>query len=340
MIDARGGARRSWLAMAGRCATGWRDCGGWTKLDAMANAWRYLDPAPPPPPGRPIDRMVYGLMQPILGARVLLRERRLLRSALIPVAWLAGVCALWGLLHVQDGPRSMVRHFYQTFAVLAPLPSVLLAGHYARMVVQARVCLQLPAAEPYVESLWRCLRRAIAQAILIGVAIAPATLLLGLLPLLGDPLIRVAAALWALHWIVIDAFDATRVHRPGQPPPPPRQADAGRCPWFVRALYRTAPRIPIGGGILRRFARLCDRLAHPWREEIAVVEDHPALVLGFSLTTAALLATPVLNLFFRPIVLVGAVHVLGRLDEFAGPAALPAMEPAPAAVSNMEMTTK
>ena len=42
---------------------------------------------------------------------------------------------------------------------------------------------------------------------------------------------------------------------------------------------------------------------------------------GFALATAALLAVPFLNLLFRPIVLVAATHVLGRLH---------AEEPAPA----------
>jgi hypothetical protein len=281
----------------------------------MANAWRYLAPAPPPAPGQHVDRVVYGLMQPLLGARVLFGQRQLLRSALIPVGWLAAICLGWGLLHIDQGVSSAVRHFYRTFAVLAPLPSVLLAGHYARMVVRARGCLGFPPCEPYIESLWRSARRAIAQAILIAVALAPATLLLKMVPLLGTPLVRLAAAVWALHWIVVDAFDATRVKRPGEPPGPPApEQDAGRAPWFVRGLLTTAARIPLAGRPLRWFAGACDGLARPWREEIALVEDHPLLVLGFALTTAALLATPVLNLFFRPIVLVGAVHVLGNFE--------------------------
>jgi hypothetical protein len=49
----------------------------------------------------------------------------------------------------------------------------------------------------------------------------------------------------------------------------------------------------------------------------ALVEDHPALMLGFALSTAAVLATPVLNLAFRPIVIVGASHVLGQLEAAA-----------------------
>jgi hypothetical protein len=292
----------------------------------MVNARRYLEPVPPPPPGQHVERLVYGLMQPILGARLLLHDRALFLAALVPVAWLAAFCALRVLPDVGKGPGPMVRHFYQTFAVLAPLPSVLMAGHYARLVVRARACLALPPAEPHVDPLWRSFRRAVAQAILIALAIAPATLLLHLVPLLGQPLVRVVAAVWALHWIVVDAFDGTRVRHPGQLPPLP-DAQLGRSPWFVRALTRAGHRLPVAGHLLRWFAGRCDRLARPWRDELAVVEDHPMLVLGFALTTAALLATPVLNLFFRPIVLVGAVHVLGRF-ELSAAAASPGPMPA------------
>jgi hypothetical protein len=104
----------------------------------------------------------------------------------------------------------------------------------------------------------------------------------------------------------VEAFDASRVAEP---------APAGdeRQPWFVVALSRAGERVPVVGWALRRLARFCDRLARPWRKDIAVAEAHPLLVLGFGITTAALLATPVLNLFFRPIVMVGAVHVLEQL---------------------------
>ena len=176
----------------------------------------------------------------------------------------------------------------------------------------------LAAGEARLETLWRRVRHALAQAVLIAVAIAPATVLLNQVPLLGSTLVRVTAALWALHWIVVEAFDASRV---AEPVP----AASERPPWFVRALSRVADRLPLGAWPVRRFARFCDGLARPWREDIAVVESHPLLVLGFALATAVLLATPVLNLFFRPIVLVGAVHVLGQ---FAPGDAPPEVEPA------------
>src|SRR6185295_12256335 len=116
-------------------------------------------------------------------------------------------------------------------------------------------------------------------------------------------------------WVVVEAFDAARVLRPGETL---ADLDAAalriRAPWYVRSLFRAADRTPIAGGLLRRFARLCDRLSMPWREEIALVEDHPALVLGFALSTAALLAVPVLNLAFRPIVIIAATHIIGQLE--------------------------
>jgi hypothetical protein len=275
----------------------------------------------PPPTDRWYGAIVYGLWQPLLGARLLIGQRALLRAALVPVGLLAAFCALWAtggfLLDLPGRAQPLgpvagraLRDFYKTFAVLAPLPTVLMAGHYTRLVVRTRECLQLPPAEPPRESIWRALWRAVAQAILIAVALAPATLLFRMVPLLGQTLVRVTAAAWALHWIVVDAFDGTRVTPIGAAPASVRPPHS---PWFVR-LLRGLGRVPLLGWPVRRLASLCDRLARPWHDEIAVVEQHPAVVLGFALATAALLATPVLNLFFRPIVLIGAVRVLAWLE--------------------------
>src|SRR6267143_631111 len=78
-------------------------------------------------------------------------------------------------------------------------------------------------------------------------------------------------------------------------------------PWFVRIVKRTAARLPrILGGPLRLFARLCDKLAMDSRGEIERMESNRAVSVGFSLSTAALLATPVLNLLLRPIIIAGS----------------------------------
>jgi hypothetical protein len=277
--------------------------------------------SPTAPPESHADRAIYGFMQPLLGARMLFRDPELMRAALLPALLLAGFCAFVAIIDDSDG--SMIHRFYRTFAVLAPLPSLVLARHYARLAVLARHKFGYPAALPCYEPIMRSIKRVIKQTVLVAIGIVPLTLVLHLVPLLGNLLIRVVVSVWALHWIVVDAFDSARTLAPGQ-----TLADLDALaaqlprPWFVRAIEHVAPKLPVGGGLLRRFARWCDRLGQPFREEIALVEQQPWLMLGFALSTAALLATPVLNLLFRPIVLIGAAHVSGRFEH--------APEPAPA----------
>ncbi|HEX3476303.1 MAG TPA: hypothetical protein VHT91_14860 [Kofleriaceae bacterium] len=267
---------------------------------------------PRPPPDAAVDRVVYGLCQPVVGARTLLVHRELLRAALVPVGVLAAFCAV---VAVAGHSTRHVHRFYTTFAVLAPLPSIVFADHYARLAARARVVLGFGPVEPCIEPLRRNIGRAVKQAILIAIALAPISGLLDLVPGVGWLLVQLVAAVWALHWVVVEAFDSARVLRPGETLADlDAAAQRVRLPWFVRGLYHAADRVPFGEGLVRRFARLCDRLSLPWREEVALVEDHPALMLGFALSTAAVLALPVLNLAFRPIVIVGASHVLGQLE--------------------------
>jgi hypothetical protein len=279
-----------------------------------------------PPPTAAFDRVVYGLTQPLLGLRMLATDRRLLEAALVPIGLLAAFCAATAAF---GGRGSFVHRFYTTFAVLAPLPSIVLAGHYARFAVAARHALGFSPAEPCVEPLRRTAMRAVKQAVLIALALAPISALLRLVPGVGWLLVQIAAGVWALHWVVVEAFDAARVLRPGQTL---ADLDAAALripqPWFVRWLVRAAHHVPIGGRLVHRFARLCDRLSLPWREEIALIEQHPALMLGFALSTAVTLVVPILNLAFRPIAIVGATHVLGQLEaagaaDHAAPAAAP-----------------
>jgi hypothetical protein len=295
------------------------------RLQAARLVREHVTPREVPPGLR--DRVVYGLVQPLVGARVLASDGALMRAALVPAFLLALFCVAVALATVQTwSPGTVLRHFYATFAILAPVPSVVLAPHYARLAVLARKKLGFSEAVPCIEPLRVMLVRALKQMIIIAIAIAPLTGLLGLVPGVGWMLVKIVAAVWALHWIVVDAFDSARFLRPGQTPADlARHAESLRPPWYVRGLHAGAARTPLGKRLLARFARLCDRLSKPWREEIALVEDHPSLMAGFALTTAALLAIPVVNLLFRPIVLVGAAHVLGRLEavEPASPALPP-----------------
>ena len=267
---------------------------------------------PPPAEGQAPapDRVVYGLAQPLLGMRLLFSDSELLRDALVPAAWLCAFCAVVAAFsHEGVGAWAWVKSFYKTFAVLAPVPSIIFARHYARLAATVRWRLGFGPCGPREYSLWVSLRRAAQQAIVVAIGVAP-------FAIAGMLFSSAVIAAWGVHWVVVDAFDDARVLFPGETV---RSAEAtdrmAPPPWFVRWFRRAADKIPIVGGLLRAFARLCDRLALPWRGEIALVEAHPAVALGFAVSTATLLAVPVLNLLFRPIILVGSAHLLGHLEQ-------------------------
>jgi len=117
-------------------------------------------------------------------------------------------------------------------------------------------------------------------------------------------------ALWALHWIVIDALDSAQTLAPDETlADANRRALAAPEPWFVRALRRLR---------WSRSARLFNRYSTFWREECELIEHNPVLALGFGLATAGLLAIPGLNLFFRPITIIAAVHLAGVVESIPG----------------------
>jgi uncharacterized protein involved in cysteine biosynthesis len=263
--------------------------------------------APPPADDEHVDRVLYGFARPAIGARVIVADPELLKAALWPAAITACVC-LWASW-LSPGEHGRIRRFYELFAILAPMPSLFMARHYAKLAAEARIKMGFGPARPCVEPLGRALRRLVGRAILISLAVAPLFLLRGV-PLLGHIVWKVVWAAWALHWIVVDAFDSARVLLPGQTLKDiDDEIDRLPKPWFVRLMqhWDFPP--------LHWLGRACDRLARPWRDELAMVERHPSLMIGFALSTAVLLATPVLNLLFRPIVMVAATGVLGRLGE-------------------------
>jgi len=270
------------------------------------------------PPAAPGEQALYGFSQPILGARVLLRDPELLKEALLPAGVLALACALWATLHADAGQYRWFKEFYKAFAALAPLPSLLFANHYARLAALIRWRLGLGACAPREMPFGMLLGRLVRQALIVAIGVAPFLLVVRLVPVLGHSLLSpVVLALWGLHWVVADAFDDAQVCEPGESLKESIDRDRNAPPpWFVRWLNRGAAKLPgFLGRPVRWFARLCDKLALDSRGEIAVMEANPAVAVGFALSTAALLATPVLNLLFRPIILAGSSHLLGQLEK-------------------------
>ncbi|MFL5390641.1 MAG: hypothetical protein ACJ79C_18075, partial [Myxococcales bacterium] len=52
----------------------------------------------PPVNADPMVSALYGAAQPVLGARILLRDPELLKEGLVPAAWLAAFCAVCALV--------------------------------------------------------------------------------------------------------------------------------------------------------------------------------------------------------------------------------------------------
>jgi hypothetical protein len=274
---------------------------------------------PPPVKADPVISALYGAAQPVLGARILLRDPELLKEGLVPAAWLAAFCAVCALVSPAEGPiwAGRFKTFYRTFAVLAPVPSIIFAKHYARLAALVRWKLGFGACGPREYPLGISLKRAIQQAIVVAIGLAPVAIVWHLIPFLGEWISKLVFGAWAVHWVVVDAYDDARVLLPGETVKSAEETDRrAPSPWFVRAFLHGADKIPFRpvAGLLRKFARFCDRLALPWRGEFALMEGHPFISTGFAVMTATLLAVPVMNLLFRPIILVASSHLLGHLE--------------------------
>jgi uncharacterized protein involved in cysteine biosynthesis len=273
----------------------------------------------PPAKADTAINVLYGAAQPILGARILLKDRDLLRESLVPAVWLAAFCAVCALVSPAEGPiwAGRLKTFYRAFAVLAPVPSIIFAKHYARLAAIVRWKLGFGACGPREYPLFTSARRAVQQAVVIAIGLLPFAVVWHFVPFLGKIVSQVVLGAWAVHWVVVDAFDDARVLLPGETVRSAEATDrSAPSPWFVRMFLRAADHIPVRpiAALLRKFARWCDRLSLPWRGELALMESHPTISAGFALMTATLLAVPIMNLLFRPIILVASSHLLGHLE--------------------------
>lgn len=302
--------------------------------------------APPPPEDHPAEAFLYGLAQPLLGARLVLREPTLRQASVFPALVVTALCMLLALGELADGPWHFLKRFYVLFVALAPLPSLLFGRHYARMAVDAWARLGFGQRQPRLLSLRVVAKQWLMETVLIWLGAAPGLFLLHHVPILGSPAALFVSFAWALHWVVLNALESARTlplpstvedetddfltTQALSLAPVDRDAEdtqetgggledtteSSRLPWYAR------PWLALGGVFPAPFSRFFLKFASAltWmsahsRDELMVLEARPFLCAGFALTTAALLGIPGLNLIFRPVTLVGAAHILGHLED-------------------------
>lgn len=311
-------------ALVGPPATGLRGVVG-------AVSFYAATPGAMPRPAR-IDRATWGAGITLQAARLVLLDRALLRAALWPTAITVAGCAVFAGLATAGSDvearqaGATFNAFMVTFVALASMPPTVLQRLWFRVANEARRALgQPPGEDPFPgESfprlLWREGWKAARQAAVVSIGIAP---LLGVARLL--PFGRYDAALlagaWGFYWLVVDAFEIPMEVIPG-----PRHHAAP--PWYGRFLVRLGE----VSRLLRParwFGRALSRLTVPWHGEVRFTERHAWETAGFGLVIGALLAVPILGLFFRAVAITAATALLGRLGEpiDAAPAGPPPLEP-------------
>ncbi len=287
-----------------------------SRLVDRLDAWSR---SPTPLPAADDRRLhfAWGVAQPLLGLRLLFARRELLLRAIGPVLGFLGVCVL--VAGGEDGlPWYAV--YYLTLISAAPLSPVVFSRHYARLASAARRHVELPPSEPYLRSGRQILGEAFVQLLVVGVGIAPLAGLVAMVPLLGPMWAALLGYLWALHWIVVEALDAAKCSSELEREP----LHADHLPWFARpARWRTQGLQRVLSWPLRAWSSLLRRMSLRWRSEIALIEQHPAMALGFGLGSALLLAVPLLNLVFRPAIVIAATHVWARASDPAPTQVLP-----------------
>lgn len=306
----------------------------WAQIRAaVGRAWDDAQgPSPLPPREAARQRFWYGMRQPLLGMRLLLRDGDMLGAALAPVLFVAIVCAIaarasldvidhdawWSLGNAALGRTvAFTAAFFTTFAALAPVPPFLFARHYARMAARARDRLGLGPRAAYLKPISQSIGETVAQTVVIALGFAPVTIVLAWIPVFGPAAAFGAQLLWTMHWMVIESFDNGRTLAPEQTAAAAIAAEQalGHAPWFARPLHRVEqPQLRGVLAPLRAFAGVVERLSRGWGTELRMVERDPALAAGFGAGVVVLLAIPGVNLLFRPALVIAAAHLRGQLE--------------------------
>jgi len=267
-----------------------------------------------PPRGGPVDRALWGAGQVLAAARLVAVEPRLRAAALPPtLLTLAASAIAAALVASQDESAGFFQAAFAAFVALASMPPTLLHPLWLRVAMEARAAL---GAEPgererpgegYLAMLAREGAKALRQALLVAIGIAPVAVAVEALPFVGHGATVALGAAWAFYWVVVDAFEIPMELRPGK-------LGRGEPPWFER-LFLGAGRRSRLLFLLTWAGRLSGRLASPWRHECGFTERHPAVSAGLGAAGAGVLALPVVGVFFRAVSITAATAALVRTGE-------------------------
>ncbi len=306
-------------------------------MGAVGSHWRAVrlyaaHPSPPPRSGTRLELLIYGLAQPFLGLRTVVRSRDLLGMALAPALGVLLISSYFAYRAAHGhGAARGVGAFLLTVAALAPVPSLLFGRVYAYMAAKARPLLGLPVDAPYLRGMVQLVGEWLAQVVVLALGVLPYVALARLIPVMGPAVALSLQGVWALHWIVVEGYDNARTLPAGRSVAEleARARDQAGQPWFDRWLHAMhGPRWLVAVLTpLRMLSEVITTLARPWRIEVDWTEREPWISLGFGLGAASMLAVPGLNLLFRPAVVVAGVHLRHQLciDEVTGPALAPAV---------------
>jgi hypothetical protein len=250
-------------------------------------------------------------------ASLVATDRALLRSALLPTALTFLGSAVLAAFVAWRSEGRFARVAFASFVALSSMPPTLLwplwtrLGKEARRAVGAGPGEEERPGESYPRLLLRESAKAVRQGAVVAIGLAPVFFLVKLLPGVGHWLTVSLGAAWAWYWVVLDALEIPVELQPGR-------LGEGEPPWFERGLRSLASR----SRWLRPFGtlgRFVGWLARPWRHQAAFTERHRWESAGFGLASVAVLAVPVLGVFFRAVAITAATALVVRDEPMRDP---------------------
>jgi hypothetical protein len=252
----------------------------------------------------------------VVGAASLVAtDRELLRSAILPTTLtFLGAAAFAAIAGIRHGERYFETAF-ASFVAISSMPPTLLWPLWTRLGKEARRALgatpgeEERPGEPYRKLLVRETMKALRQAAVVAIGLAPVFVVVELLPGVGHGITVALGLLWAWYWVVLDCLEIPVELQPGLLGP-------GEPTWFERGLRHLGGR----SRWLFPFAwtgRFLGRLSRPWRHQAKFTERHAWESAGFGTGTVAFLAIPILGVFFRAVAITAATALVVR-QETAG----------------------